>query len=65
MIMKTKVILFTTLASIAFTSCTVIKQGEVGVKRSFGKINEKLLKLLISFLLLQMQKQLLQMEISL
>jgi len=41
MIMKTKVILFTTLASIAFTSCTVIKQGEVGVKRSFGKINEK------------------------
>ena len=41
MIMKTKIILFTTLASIAFTSCTVIKQGEVGVKRSFGKINEK------------------------
>jgi prohibitin 1 len=39
--MKTKIILFSTLFSIAFTSCTVIRQGEIGVKRSFGKINEK------------------------
>jgi prohibitin 1 len=39
--MKAKIILWTALSSIFLTSCTIIKQGEVGVKRSFGKINEK------------------------
>ena len=39
--MKLKTILCTTLTSIYLSSCTIIKQGEVGVKRSFGKINEK------------------------
>jgi len=39
--MKSKTILLTALSSVFLTSCTIIKQGEVGVKRSFGKINEK------------------------
>jgi regulator of protease activity HflC (stomatin/prohibitin superfamily) len=39
--MKAKIILWTALSSVFLTSCTIIKQGEVGVKRSFGKINEK------------------------
>jgi prohibitin 1 len=36
--MKTRLILFTLVASTFFGGCTVIRQGEVGVKRSFGKI---------------------------
>lgn len=39
--MKAKIILWTALSSVFLTSCTIIKQGEVGVKRSFGKINER------------------------
>lgn len=39
--MKSKTILLTALSSVFLTSCTIIKQGEVGVKRSFGKIHEK------------------------
>ena len=41
-IMKTKVILFSACLAVAsLSSCTIIKQGEIGVKRSFGKINSK------------------------
>lgn len=39
--MKSKTILFSAITAIFLSSCTIIKQGEVGVKRSFGKINEK------------------------
>lgn len=39
--MKAKVFLFVAGLSTALTSCTVIQQGEIGVKRSFGKISEK------------------------
>lgn len=39
--MKAQTILCTAISAVLLSSCTVIKQGEVGVKRSFGKINEK------------------------
>ena len=39
--MKPKTILCTALSFVLLTSCTIVKQGEVGVKRSFGKINQK------------------------
>ena len=39
--MKSKTILCIALSTILMASCTIVKQGEVGVKRSFGKINEK------------------------
>ena len=37
--MKSKLILFGALFSSFATSCTIVQQGEVGVKRSFGKIS--------------------------
>lgn len=37
--MKKSIILNAVLAALVMTSCTVVKQGEVGVKRSFGKIS--------------------------
>ncbi|MBC7746295.1 MAG: prohibitin family protein [Flavobacterium sp.] len=39
--MNSKTILYTLLSSIFLASCTIVKQGEVGVKRSFGIINPK------------------------
>ncbi len=39
--MKSKIILYTTVIALLFSSCTIVKQGEIGVKRSFGKINSK------------------------
>lgn len=39
--MKPKTILCTALSFVLLTGCTIVKQGEVGVKRSFGKINQK------------------------
>lgn len=39
--MKSKIIICVGLLSLSFTSCTIIKQGEIGVKRSFGKISNK------------------------
>ena len=39
--MKQKTILCTALSFVLLASCTIVKQGEVGVKRSFGKINQK------------------------
>ncbi|MBC7616307.1 MAG: hypothetical protein H7202_09595 [Pedobacter sp.] len=37
--MKLKLILYAALFSTFATNCTVVQQGEVGVKRSFGKIS--------------------------
>lgn len=37
--MKSKLILYAALFSTFVTSCTIVQQGEVGVKRSFGKIS--------------------------
>jgi len=39
--MRAKIFFLVAGVSVALTSCTVIKQGEIGVKRSFGKISEK------------------------
>jgi regulator of protease activity HflC (stomatin/prohibitin superfamily) len=36
-----KIMLLTALAVAGLSSCTVVRQGEVGVKRTLGKINEK------------------------
>ncbi len=36
--MKTKAIIITALCSLLLGSCTVVRQGEVGVKRTLGKI---------------------------
>lgn len=36
--MKTRLVLMGIVFSLIFSSCTIIRQGEVGVKRSFGKI---------------------------
>lgn len=37
--MKSKIILYIALFSMSLASCTIVQQGEVGVKRSFGKIS--------------------------
>lgn len=39
--METKTFFISALALVTLASCTIVKQGEVGVKRSFGKISEK------------------------
>jgi prohibitin 1 len=39
--MKTKAIIITALSSLILSSCTVIRQGEVGVRRSLGKIKKE------------------------
>ncbi len=41
--MKSRIILFTALIPALLTSCTIVQQGEVGVKRSFGKISQNTL----------------------
>jgi len=42
--MNRMIILFVALMSFSMTSCRVIRQGEVGVKRSLGKINPRVLE---------------------
>jgi prohibitin 1 len=39
--MKTRLVLMGIAFSLFFSSCTIIRQGEVGVKRSFGKIKSE------------------------
>jgi regulator of protease activity HflC (stomatin/prohibitin superfamily) len=39
--MKTRLVLMGIAFSLIFSSCTIIRQGEVGVKRSFGKIKSE------------------------
>ena len=35
-------LLFLSILAILISSCTVVRQGEVGVKRKFGKLNENI-----------------------
>ena len=39
--MKNIKIIFAVSTAIAFTSCTIIRPGEVGVKQKLGKLSEK------------------------
>ncbi len=41
--MKSRIIILTALIPALLTSCTIVQQGEVGVKRSFGKISQNTL----------------------
>ena len=36
--MKTKIVVLAVVSALTLNSCTIVRQGEVGVKRSFGKI---------------------------
>jgi prohibitin 1 len=42
--MKTKIVVLSLVAAMMLTSCSVIRQGEVGMKRRLGKLNPKVIQ---------------------
>jgi prohibitin 1 len=42
--MKTKIVILALMATVMLASCSVIRQGEVGMKRKLGKLNPKVIQ---------------------